>query len=166
MTLVIRTQLGYDYRDEPNDNRGCHGMTIGFVARGEAGGIPYACSLDISTHWMARPLVDGIVGSGPQQRRNAPGLDGTTHVNNPSPVVNLCCPIGAAVPDYFAAKTDSGCPWFGGSCTGSVGYLVGDAAFTVLLQHGEDALEQWLHNCARSWLEIEDATTKEASADA
>jgi hypothetical protein len=151
VSLTIRAWPGYDHRDDTTSNLGCAGLTLSFAVT-EPG--KFSCHLEVMTGWMAHPLATRAMRMGQVQvRRATPGLDEGYH-RGLTAAVYLCVPVEAEAPDHFAwpQPGDNDCPHLGVPCKGTVGHLIADEALRVLIENGEDALEEWLRECATDWL--------------
>lgn len=142
----IRFCAGYDYRDDPKDQRGAHGAELHFILRGPLGAI----SAVVSTGWMLRPLTGRYMRhDGPQDRRDKPGVDGR---------LNDCFPRGAYIlshalvqrQDWWSGPSD--CDILGGKCYGDIGYTVSDTFLDRLLRDGEEGAFAFLAELHDAWL--------------
>jgi hypothetical protein len=142
----IRAYAGYDYRDEPHDDRGAHGLDLMLITKGPLGAI----TCRISTGWMLRPLVLGMVRGDPQKRRKKPGVDGRTADLWPS---------GSGVTSHSLTKerdywSEIGpCDVLGvEACWGDTGYVVADEVLWSLIFGGDEAAFAKLDEFYTSWL--------------
>lgn len=141
----IRAYAGYDYRDEPDDQRGAHGLDLMIITKGPLG----AVTCKIGTGWMLRPLAHGIVGRGPQERRDKPGVDRTLAGG----------PSGFGVASHSLTQDRD---WWSetgpceileaATCWGETGYLVSDSVVEALVAGGDVAAFARLDELYAAWL--------------
>ena len=146
LTREIKIIAGYDYRDEPNDQRGAHGAELILILRGPLGVI----AAKISTGWVARPVIGHVVHGRPQRRREKPGVDDG---------VRDCYPSGSYVGSHTPARigddeeNGGACSWLGTDvCYGTGGYLAGDKVLELLVTQGSDAAFDHLEGLYESWI--------------
>jgi hypothetical protein len=145
----IRFRPSYDYRDEPDDQRGCGSVIITFVLRGTLGAI----STDILTGWMSRPYLGTawpITVKGPLTPRDTkPGADLLTgHKGLRSGGVFSHCAEQRR--DWWYGPDE--CSILGVPCYGDKGYLVGDGFLDELVTGGDEAGWKWMRECYDEWL--------------
>jgi hypothetical protein len=148
-TRQIRIRDGYDYRDDPKEQRGAHGMEIQFILRGPLGAITTA----IGTGWMARPLRGSYNrGMGPQNRYDRPGVDGrlSDHFPTSQGIGSHCLEQRR---EYWFGPQD--CDVIGGQCYGDHGYMVGDTFLAKLLGEGQEVAWAFLEELHNDWLVAE-----------
>jgi hypothetical protein len=143
----IRAYKGYDYRDDPNDQRGAHGLDLTLIAKGPEGAI----TARVGTGWMLRPLAGRYVrSSGPQARHELPGVDAGLHGGYPTggPVVSH---VPTRLKDWW--QSSGPCDVLGlDECFGDIGYLVGDDVLKALIEGGDEAAFAKLDEIYRAWI--------------
>lgn len=147
--LATRIEIhpGYDYRDDPNDTRGCHGASLWLVLTGDRGAIV----TEISLGWMEQPLSGPFVPGGPQRRRVAPGIDFTLQDSYPSG----CQVVGHARQPHGNAVLEHGeCKWLGGAACwdGGAGFGVSDDVLAALVAGGDRAAFEFMAGLYEKWL--------------
>ena len=145
-TRQIRVRASYDYRDDPNDQRGANGAELVLILKGEIG----AVTTNIMTGWMARPLIGLYVPGQPQVRLDKPGPD-----------VDLRdgYPIGAEVVAH-SFEPRKGFELGRGPCDilesaicyPASSYLAGDKVLELLITGGDDAAFEHLAEIYQRWI--------------
>lgn len=147
----VKFYPSYDYRDDPDDQRGAGGATLTFILRGPLGAI----SADVQTYWMLRPHIGAtpaLYATKPLERGAKPGIDLSLRDASPSgrSVSSHCA---EPLKDWWIGPQD--CPILGVPCYGDTGYMVADQFLEALVGGGDDAAWQWLEECYAEWLGAE-----------
>lgn len=148
MDREIQAIAGYDYRDDRNDKRGCHGLGFRFILRGPLGAVTWV----LNTGLMANAVDDfgwSIYSGRPPRRSGKPGTDRTgSGLTWPT-----AGPIASHSPvqrrDYW---TQGDCDLWDGPCWGDIGYMVGDDALVALATGGSDGVFDFLQTIHDEWL--------------
>ena len=149
-THEIQAEAGYDYRDEVEDQRGCHGLSFRFIFRGPLGAITW----HLMTGLMMRPVDDlnwdGVHSKVPPNRAEKPGFD-RTKFGYPSMTAGaIASHSHKQLMDWWAGPYP--CDVLGGECYGNSGYMVGDQALDALLKSGSDGVFTYLRTVYDEWL--------------
>lgn len=144
----VKFYPSYDYRDDPDDQRGCGGVTITFILLGPLGAI----SADVNTYWMLRPHIGpmpALYAPKPLQRGTKPGIDLSVRDQSPTgrSVSSHCAEPRK---DWWIGPQD--CPILGTQCYGDTGYMVADQFLEALIGGGSEAAWKWLEECYIEWL--------------
>ena len=147
-TREVKFYPSYDYRDDPDDQRGCGGATFSFILRGPLGAI----SADVNTYWMLRPHIGttpALYAPKPLQRGTKPGIDLSIRDQSPTGrMISSHC--AQPLVDWWIGLQD--CPILGTPCYGNTGYLVADEFVEALVGGGDEAAWKYLHECYTAWL--------------
>jgi len=154
-TTAIEAKAGYDYRDDPADQRGCRGLELIFILRGPDGG---GITWELLTGWMARPVREtgwSIFARRAPKRSSKPGLDiilesGAHGADLMAGPVDLHYP--SQMHDWWLGP-DDGCRVIagGGACWGDRGYVVGDKVLEALVADGDTGVWRELLEIYRAW---------------
>ena len=152
-TREVKFYPSYDYRDDPDDQRGCGGATFSFILRGPLGAI----SADVNTYWMLRPHIGAtpaLYATKPLQRATKPGLDRSMTSNSPTGrMISSHC--AEPLKDWWIGPQD--CPILGVPCYGDSGYMIADRFVELLVGGGDEPAWEYLEECYVEWLAPEAA---------
>ncbi len=157
-TTAIEATAGYDYRDDPDDKRGCCGLELIFILRAPDGG---GITWELLTGWMARPVREpgwSIFARRAPKRGTKPGLDiastGMPQADLLAGPVDLHYP--SKMHDWWLGP-DDGCRVIagGGVCWGDRGYMVGDRVLEALVTDGDAGVWRELLEIYRAWTDPE-----------
>lgn len=149
-TTKVRIFPGYDYRDEPNDQRGAHNLSMQFELVGPLGAISWT----LNTGWMKNPLKGALAPGGPQDRADKPGADFRLREYSPS-AGGVYSHSHAKAADWWLGPNE--CDILGGQCYGNSGYLVGDTVLAAMFDDGHEGVWRELRVLYDAWLEPEAA---------
>lgn len=145
-TTRIEIKPSYDYRDDPNDQRGAHGCEMHLILAGPEGVLIGR----ISTGWVARPLAAHLGAIRPPLRRDRPGMDAP---------LSDCYPTGSGIFAHSSTArngweaSESACCYLPDveQCWITGGYMISDTLLVKLVEGGDQAAFEFLAELYRDW---------------